>query len=164
MRQQSATYNSEQTMTDAVLNRDKNSFSLVYDKYATAVFGVIYRITGNQKLSEHLLQQCFCEFWNSDHTSLPLKPRVFTQLVCIAGSLARQAVAQKQGEAGEENNFTGSNEENNKFVPASTQSMIDLIYIKGYNFSEAGKRTGFCDIELKTRLQSEIGALRLAVK
>lgn len=154
---------SEQQIMEALLKKDQAILCVLYDKYALAVFGLAYRITGSKTLSEHILQKSFHQLWNTPPGHYPFQARAFTRLLQTAGNLAREAASQS-AQAGQKNKFTGSKPEKDTFVPAGNQSVIDLIYIQGLNLTEAAASTGYGDAELKTRLQSEIGALKLAIK
>jgi len=55
---------SDQELIVSIVKTDKQAFSLLYDKYANALFCVIYGITGKQIISEELLQRSFSIIWS----------------------------------------------------------------------------------------------------
>lgn len=48
--------------------KNREAFSMLYDKYCHALMGVIVRITNDAELSEDLLQETFIGIWKSIET------------------------------------------------------------------------------------------------
>ncbi len=38
---------------------------MIYDRYASAIYGIIHRIVRNETVAEELLQEVFLKTWNS---------------------------------------------------------------------------------------------------
>ncbi|MEP6646384.1 MAG: sigma-70 family RNA polymerase sigma factor, partial [Saprospiraceae bacterium] len=67
---------------------DQDSFTLLYDSYSAALFGIIYKIVVDQKESENLLQDCFVKIWQNIQKYDPEKGRLATWLFNIARNTA----------------------------------------------------------------------------
>ena len=81
-------YFSEQTMAELLMEGSLKAFNTLYDRYASALFGVIIRITEEQTVAEKVLQQTFIELWNNKQAYTPLKERIFTWMFRTARKLA----------------------------------------------------------------------------
>jgi RNA polymerase sigma-70 factor (ECF subfamily) len=47
-----------------IQNKNKNAFALLYDKYAPALYGSIFKLVNDKQVAEQILQQTFLEMWN----------------------------------------------------------------------------------------------------
>jgi DNA-directed RNA polymerase specialized sigma24 family protein len=61
-------------------------FSMLYDKYAAALFGFIARMA-EEKAAENILQQTFAEVWNNRKTLQPSNETIFMRMFKIARRL-----------------------------------------------------------------------------
>lgn len=85
-------YNSDEHIIKAIIKKDPAAISQLYDKYASALFGLIYSVTGDQMLSEEILLRSFCIFWESAANYQPLKQKLFTWMLGISGELAKESL------------------------------------------------------------------------
>lgn len=67
---------------------DEDSFTILYDSYSAALYGIIYKIVVDQKESENLLQDCFVKIWQNIQTYNPEKGKLATWLFNIARNTA----------------------------------------------------------------------------
>ncbi|MEP6595088.1 MAG: hypothetical protein ABJA71_04035 [Ginsengibacter sp.] len=64
------------------------SISILYDRYAPAIYGVILRKVENVELAETILQQTFIHIWNNPTFDDRFKKHLLLCLIIIANSIA----------------------------------------------------------------------------
>ena len=69
-------------------NGDKSALDALYDKYGSALFGVVVRILNDREVAEEVLQDTFLRIWNKCHYYDPVKGSLFTWMMQIARNLA----------------------------------------------------------------------------
>lgn len=52
-------------LVETARKKDSKAFELLYEKFSGALFGIIFRMTNDQELSNDLLQDCFIRIWKS---------------------------------------------------------------------------------------------------
>jgi RNA polymerase sigma-70 factor (ECF subfamily) len=159
--------------------RDESALSLLYEKYSLALFGVIFRLLGDQKLAEEQLQECFLKIWNSIDTYDATKGRLFTWMLMIARNSAIDATRKKSFRKNEKTDSLDTNvsiiEKANRVdmdvdhigikevirkLNTKYANIIDLLYFQGYSQSEAAE---YLDLPLgtvKTRARTAIQSLK----
>lgn len=65
-------------------NRDESALSLLYDKYSSALYGVIIRICRDEQIAENLLQDTFMTIWQKSESYDFEKGRFYTWAYRIA--------------------------------------------------------------------------------
>ena len=56
---------SEDELVMLLKRQDQQAFSYLYDNYAPALNGVIFRLVEDKTLSEDILQEVFIKIWNN---------------------------------------------------------------------------------------------------
>ena len=72
----------------SVKKGNHQSVGLLYDKYASALSGIISRITNNEKLAEEILNITFVKLWNQIGTFNSSNTSLFTWLINITRQTA----------------------------------------------------------------------------
>lgn len=70
------------TIKDFTLGSRK-AFEAVYDRYAGPLYGVILKMTGDQMVSNDVLQEVFLKIWNKREQYQPKKAQLFTWMYAI---------------------------------------------------------------------------------
>ena len=65
---------------------DRNAFELLYDKYASALYGAIIRLVEDEQLAQNLLQESFQEYWAQIININSNTEKLFTWMLKIAHS------------------------------------------------------------------------------
>jgi RNA polymerase sigma factor (sigma-70 family) len=170
---------SEEELVLALRNREKIGVEVLYDKYSAALYGVICRIVIDEATSEDVLQETFVKIWHSFPSYSADKGRLFTWMVNIARNLSIDKLRSKDFKNHNknqelENNVTFIDQQRNtvykpelmgvkelvqKLKPEQ-QSILDLVYFKGYTHVEAADELGIPLGTIKTRLRMAIIELR----
>ncbi|MFI5171454.1 MAG: RNA polymerase sigma factor [Chitinophagales bacterium] len=151
----------------------------IYEKYSSALFGVITRIVNDDHLAEDILQEAFMKIWNNAASYDSSKGRLFTWMLNICRNTAIDKMRSKGFKTGKKTvsdetvlyenptkiyddikpDTIGIREIVNKLKPEWKQ-LIDLIYFKGYTHQEASEELDIPLGTVKTRLRSAIMLLR----
>lgn len=153
--------------------------SLLYDNYASALFGVISRIVQEQEIAEDLLQEAFVKIWKNIRSYDKSKGRLFTWMLNIARNTAIDKLRSKDYQkAGQVQSISKSvytlgkthNTSNNtdtiglkEFVEQlkpEHRSVIDMLYFQGYTQMEAAEELNIPLGTVKTRVKAALMQLR----
>jgi len=170
---------SEEELVLLLQNQDQQAFSYLYDNYAAALNGIIYRMVENRELAEDILQEAFVKIWNNFSNYDAGKGRLFTWMLNITRNLTidtlRSKGYKKQAKiSADENsvsNLTGDINMAERFdamgvrkqlanLKPEQKSIIDLAYFNGYTQDEISKEMGIPLGTVKTRMRSAIIELR----
>ncbi|GAB2821796.1 RNA polymerase sigma factor [Ferruginibacter profundus] len=170
---------SEEELVAQLQDRNQQAFSYLYDNYAAALNGIIYRLVEDKELAEDILQEAFVKIWNNFASYDTTKGRLFTWMLNLTRNLTidtlRSKGYKKQGKiSGDENsvsNFTDNKAVAEKFdalgirkqlsnLKPEQRSIIDLAYFNGYTQDEISKEMGIPLGTVKTRMRSAILELR----
>ncbi len=64
--------------------KNLTGFSILYDKYASAIYGTIYRDVNDVVLAENILQQSFINLWNNPFIEPKYTNRLLLWMLIIA--------------------------------------------------------------------------------
>jgi RNA polymerase sigma factor (sigma-70 family) len=170
---------SEEELVVQLQNRDQQAFAYLYDNYAGALNGIIYRLVEDKELAEDILQEAFVKIWNNFSSYDTNKGRLFTWMLNLTRNLTidtlRSKGYKKQSKiSSDENsvsNYADSGAVSEKFdalgirkqlsnLKPEQRSIIDMAYFNGYTQDEISKEMGIPLGTVKTRMRSAILELR----
>lgn len=79
-----------------IIARDRDAFSLLYDRYAGKALGFATRILGDQTLAEDVIQEAFWRVWQRAGTFNPVRASLSTWLMGIVHHCAVDAVRRQR--------------------------------------------------------------------
>jgi RNA polymerase sigma-70 factor (ECF subfamily) len=160
-------------------NQDQQAFSYLYDNYAPALNGVIFRLVEDRTLSEDILQEAFVKIWNNFSAYDKSKGRLFTWMMNLTRNLTIDTLRSKgykkqnkiSGDENSVNNLQDLSSGSDKFdamgirkqisnLKPEQRVVIDLAYFNGYTQEEIAKEIGIPLGTVKTRMRSAIIELR----
>ena len=163
--------------------QDQQAFSYLYDNYAPALNGVIFRLVADQTLSEDILQEAFVKIWNNFSSYDKSKGRLFTWMLNITRNLAIDTLRSKgykkqskiSGDENSVNNLQDSGSGMDRFdamgirkqlnnLKPEQRIVIDLAYFNGFTQEEIAKETGIPLGTVKTRMRAALLELRKMLK
>ena len=163
--------------------QDQQAFSYLYDNYAPALNGVIFRLVADKALSEDILQEAFVKIWNNFSSYDPAKGRLFTWMMNLTRNLTIDTLRSKgykqqnkiSGDENSVNNIRDSGAGVDKFdamgirkqlsnLKPDQQKVIDLAYFNGFTQEEIAKEIGIPLGTVKTRMRTAILELRKMLK
>lgn len=157
----------EHALIERIQRGDRESFAKLYDKYAPVLYGVILKITREEKQAEQLLQKSFMRFWMEINSFDPMKESLLVWMLNIARGLSFAAVSQKVKNESIQNPDNSVNRTNPELTPIKTGtvndsahsgqhvSVLEMVYFKGYSLAKAARELNITVDVLKTRLRME---------
>ena len=147
--------NNEAALIAGLQSGDTSTLSLVYERYAPALFGVLSRLVNDDHLAEDILQEAFVKIWNNAGSYDASKGRLFTWMLNICRNQAIDKMRSKGYKTGKATTSDESlllenpNEIYDAIRPDTIgvkeiveqlkpewKQLIDLIYFKGYTHQE----------------------------
>ncbi|MBB6500279.1 RNA polymerase sigma factor [Pedobacter cryoconitis] len=169
----------EEELVRALKGRETIAIQALYDMYSGSLLGVISRIVQHTEIAEDLLQDTFIKIWNSTEYYDSSKGRLFTWMVNIARNLAIDKIRSKDFRNATKNQDI---ENNVDFIDAQKEitlnadtmglkdmvtalkpefnSVLDMVYFKGYTHVEAAEELNLPLGTVKTRIRMAIMELR----
>ena len=170
---------SEEELVLLLQSQDQSAFSYLYDNYAGALNGVIFRMVEDIQLREDILQEAFVKIWNNFRQYDSSKGRLFTWMVNLTRNLTidtlRSKGFKKQQKISHDENSVSSYQDRNFSVEQfdsiglrkqigllkpDQKAIIDLAYFGGYTQDEISKEMGIPLGTVKTRMRTAIIELR----
>ena len=156
-----------------IINNDKDSLYLLYDKYSGALFGVILRICQNHGLAEDVLQETFVKIWEKIGSYDAERGKFYTWAYRIAKNTALNAVRKSdkliqnddlsvvkdRSETDDIIDVKQLNGALSKLEPHH-QEAISLVYFRGYTHREANEEMGVPLGTFKSYIRQAIQLLR----
>lgn len=79
---------SDEVLAARVAQGDRTAFETLYDRHASMVLGITFRITGERSVAEDILQETFWRMWQSAASYQPERGPITDWLFRIARNLA----------------------------------------------------------------------------
>lgn len=172
---QPVTHN-EHELVEKLKLRDEQAYSVLYDNYSKALFGIVYQVVSQQEVAEDILQQVFLKIWKNIHLYDASKGRLFTWMLNIARNQAidhtRSKEYNNQGKTttlpeSVYNEKTGTDTIRDiglkkiiEKLPPDHRKLLELSYFLGFTQDEISKHLGIPLGTVKTRLRTIIIQLR----
>lgn len=172
----------EDVLVSRLFKKDQLAFSYLYDNYAAALNGVIFRIVQDEETAEDVLQDTFIKIWNNFASYDKTKGRLFTWLVNIARNLAIDHTRSKGFKNQQKNldvdKIVGyiDTKKNTMFNPEQIglrnmlekltpeqREILDLVYFSGYTQAEVANELNIPLGTVKTKIRMALIHLRTIV-
>ena len=101
----------DKSMVELFKRGDQKDYVKIYNKYAPAIYGVLLRTLGDEKMAEQCVHGTFVDFWVRRLTYDSAKERLFTWMLKIVKSNAQGAAVAK-----------------GKYLDDEIREEIDLVY------------------------------------
>lgn len=169
----------EPELITRIRDRDHAAFEYLYDHYSSALYGVVFRILRNEKISEEVLQDSFLRIWERIHQYDASRGTLFTWMVNVARHLAIDKTRSKEisrekktgsidtlvhtvdtEDADDRNIETIGIKEVLKVLPSEQQFVVEYLYFRGYSQSELAEDFNIPLGTIKTRLRTALQKLR----
>ena len=172
----------ETNLVESLKAGDEKALSLLYDKYAPALYGVALKIVKREELAEDVLQETFIKIWSAFSQYDASKGRLFTWMLNICRNQAIDKIRSGSYRVGlktqdiQETNTSamagsmqtqpdhiGIKEITEKLIP-DQKIIIDMMYFEGFTQSEVAEELNIPLGTVKTRARNAIKALSKFLK
>lgn len=132
-------------------NKDEAALAKLYDKYSSAIYGVIIRMCKDEQHAQNLLQDTFMTIWEKSHQYNPEKGKFYTWSYRIAKNKTLNFLRQNQNLIQTEDLSVYKNKEDDSVIESDYlqingclkqlelhhQKAIELVYFNGLTHREA---------------------------
>lgn len=170
---------SEQDLLELLKTKTEKGFSVLYDNYSAALFGVVNKIVRSEEIAADVTQDAFVKIWKNLENYNSVKGTIFTWMINVARNTAIDKIRSQEYIQTRQNleieNYVGviDNQNSSSFnvdaiglrnviekLKPEYKQLIDLVYFKGYTQSEIAEEFGIPLGTIKTRIKSAITSLR----
>jgi RNA polymerase sigma-70 factor (ECF subfamily) len=170
----------ETELLQALQLHNEHAFSILYDRYSKALFGIIFQIIPQQIIAEEVLQDVFIKIWQNIKLYDAGKGRLYTWMLNIARNQAIDRTRSKDFNKQTKTIELADNVYNEKEgvssriddvglrktldnLPGESRKLLDLAYFQGYTQEEIAKMLNIPLGTVKTRIRSTLIQLRKMV-
>jgi RNA polymerase sigma factor (sigma-70 family) len=170
---------SEEELVLCLQQRDQQAFAYLYDNYAAALNGIIYKMVEQRELAEDILQEAFIKIWDNFAYYDSSKGRLFTWMLNLTRNLTIDTLRSKgykkqqkifgdeksvdnikDGSATAERFDTMGLRKQLEHLKPEQKLLIELSYFSGYTQEEIANHVGIPLGTVKTRIRTAIMELR----
>jgi RNA polymerase sigma-70 factor (ECF subfamily) len=169
----------EEALVSLLQSKDQRGFSILYDNYSSALYGVILKIVRSEEIAADVMQDAFVKIWKNIEAYNRTKGTLFTWILNVARNTAIDRVRSQEFQNSQRSqdletsiNFI-DNQESSQFdidvigikkvvenLRPEYQQMIELLYFQGYTQAEVADEFGIPLGTVKTRVKAAIVQLR----
>jgi RNA polymerase sigma-70 factor, ECF subfamily len=169
----------EDALVSLLQSKDERGFSILYDNYSSALYGVILKIVRSEEIAADVMQDAFVKIWKNIEGYNRSKGTLFTWILNVARNTAIDKIRSQEFQNSQKNqdletsiNFIDNQGSSQFDVDAigirkvvenlrpEHQQMIDLLYFKGYTQAEVSEEFGIPLGTVKTRVKAAVVQLR----
>ena len=169
---------SEHQIVEMLHQNDRKVISIIYDKYAPALYGVVLRIVRSEEIAKDVMQDSFLKIWKNGQQYNSSKGTLFTWLLNIARNTAidkiRSANFRRSDKIQPVDDFVSNKEAtigtikpehigvkelvNN--LDSKYKEVIDLIYFNGFTQQEVSDHLNIPLGTVKSRIRIALRELK----
>ena len=169
----------EEDLVLMLQSKDQRGFSILYDNYSSALYGVILKIVRTEEIAADVMQDSFVKIWKNIEGYNRTKGTLFTWMLNVARNTAIDKIRSQDFQNSQRNQDLDStieiidNQANSQFdidaiglkkvvenLRPEHRQMIDLLYFQGYTQAEVAEEFGIPLGTVKTRVKAAIVQLR----
>lgn len=171
---------SEEELVALLRDKDERGYTILYNNYSSALYGVLNKIVQSNDDASDLLQDTFLKIWKNIGNYDSSKGSIFTWMMNIARNLAIDKVRSVDFRDNSQNvsmedkvvyqidneyqteqdvDGIGLHKVVDKLKPEYKQ-LIDLVYYQGYTQAEVAEEYGIPLGTVKTRIKAAVSTLR----
>jgi RNA polymerase sigma-70 factor, ECF subfamily len=169
----------EDALVSLLQSKDERGFSILYDNYSSALYGVILKIVRSEEIAADVMQDAFVKIWKNIEGYNRSKGTLFTWILNVARNTAIDRIRSQEFQNSQKNqdlessiNFIDNQGSSQFDVDAigirkvvenlrpEHQQMIDLLYFQGYTQAEVSEEFNIPLGTVKTRVKAAVVQLR----
>lgn len=159
--------------------KDSSALTYLYDSYGAAIYGAVFRIVGEQEITEEVVQDVFLKIWDRIELFDAQKGRLFTWMLNIARHSAIDKIRSKEiKRSAKTDSIEGIvhtiDKQKKTETPidrigvrelleqldANQQFVLQKVYFEGYSHSEVADDFAIPLGTVKSRIRSALKNLR----
>jgi len=172
----------EKDLVGLLRERDQRGFTILYDNYSSALYGVILKIVKSEETASDVMQEAFVKIWRNIESYERSKGSLFTWILNVARNTAIDKLRSQDYQQNTQNQpleyFVSVVEEENPVehqvdaigvrkvvdqLRPEYRSIIDLVYFQGYTQAEVADELEIPLGTVKTRVKAALAQLRTLI-
>lgn len=156
----------ELALIEQIKRGNVDAFSKLYDCYSSILHGVILKVTNDKKAAEDILQKACMQVWMEIKSFDPSKGSLLLWMLSITRNMALLSASKKVNADEIQSTGNSVNTINTELTPLKTSkvvesppleqnSVLEMLYFKGYTLTRAANELDTSVADLKTRLRME---------
>lgn len=169
----------ENDLVAMLRERNQRGFTILYDNYSSALYGVILKIVRSEEIAADVLQEAFVKIWRNIDSYERSKGSLFTWILNVARNTAIDKIRSQDYQQNTQNQpleyFVSVVEEENPVehqvdaigvrkvvdqLRPEYRSIIELVYFQGYTQAEVAEELEIPLGTVKTRVKAALAQLR----
>jgi RNA polymerase sigma factor (sigma-70 family) len=168
----------EEQIIGLLQQNDRRAIELLYDHYASALYGVVFKVVQVESIAQDVLQDAFVKIWQNGHKYDRSKGKLFTWVLNIARNLAIDKTRSAHYRQNRKNQSVdqlvhiqkGPSVTNNPdhiglkkvvgMLEEKYQIIVDLIYFQGFTQKEVEDHLDIPIGTVKSRVRIALRELR----
>lgn len=171
--------NNSQDIIDLMRDRDERGLSLLFERYASSIMGLLSRMLQDRHIAEEVLQTSFLKAWERVDKYDDQKASLHTWLYAIARNSAldvirlksfeRRTLAEPLDEINEKNApvyIPTAGMDTDKLlnsIEGKYREVLDCLYLQGYSQRETAEQLGIPLGTVKSRLRTGLKTIRAEI-
>lgn len=172
----------ENDLVGLLRERDQRGFTILYDNYSSALYGVIFKIVKSEETAADVMQEAFVKIWRNIESYERSKGSLFTWILNVARNTAIDKLRSQDYQQNTQNQpleyFVSVVEEENPVehqvdaigvrkvvsqLRPEYRSIIELVYFQGYTQAEVSEELDIPLGTVKTRVKAALAQLRTLI-
>jgi RNA polymerase sigma-70 factor, ECF subfamily len=157
----------EDDLVSLLKNKDLRGFSILYDNYSAAIYGIVFKIVPSEEVANDVLKATFLKIWSEIQNYDKSKGSLFTWLLKVGRSLAIDQLRTKGLQNSIKNtdnvqldiNSEGAKKLIENLLPEQ-RILIESLYFQGLTLSEVSVKYGISEDTLQARVRVAVMDLR----
>ncbi|SDM02379.1 RNA polymerase sigma factor [Siphonobacter aquaeclarae] len=169
----------ENDLVAMLRERNQRGFTILYDNYSSALYGVILKIVRSEEIAADVMQESFVKIWRNIDSYERSKGSLFTWILNVARNTAIDKIRSQDYQQNTQNQpleyFVSVVEEENPVehqvdaigvrkvvdqLRPEYRSIIELVYFQGYTQAEVAEELEIPLGTVKTRVKAALAQLR----
>ena len=172
----------EPELVSLLQQHDQRGFTLLYDNYSGALYGIILKIVRSEETAADVMQEAFIKIWKNIEAYHSGKGTLFTWILNVARNTAIDKIRSQDYHQSSQNqpieNYVGIVEQENPIemhvdaigvrqmvsgLRPEYRNLIELVYFQGYTQAEVAEELAIPLGTVKTRVKAALTQLRSLV-
>ncbi|MFT4030887.1 MAG: sigma-70 family RNA polymerase sigma factor [Siphonobacter sp.] len=169
----------ENDLVALLREKDQRGFTVLYDNYSAALYGIILKIVKSEEVAADVLQETFVKIWRNIESYERSKGSLFTWILNVARNTAIDKIRSQEYQQSTQNQpleyFVSVIEDENPVehqidaigvrkvveqLRPEYRSIIELVYFQGYTQAEVSEELDIPLGTVKTRVKAALIQLR----
>ena len=150
----------ERELIELIKVRSRDGFDILYQNYSCLAYGIIYRVLGDEKEADDILQQVFMQIWKHICDDNFEKDFLSTWIINFVRSESINHKKRENKSGFEEAGDAYRKHDSPEGIDGIHREVMEIVFLQGHSYATAAKILGIPIETLKTRMRDALQILR----